>query len=121
MQKIKYPVGSTIGTSSGFKLKILDLSKNEYVCLVEKEKDHVAYFEKWMTQEQLDEQGYKLVSAPRWIPEIGDQYWFHSLGTPVDAIWKNRDVGMFNLKNNNVFKTKEECQKKIDEINLREI
>jgi hypothetical protein len=122
MQKIKYPVGSTIRTSSGFKLKILDLSKNEYACLVGKEKDHVAYFEKWMTQEQLDEQGYKLVSTPRWTPEKGDEYCtMYSDGSWGRDIWKGDKVDLFRLKTDNVKRTGEECQKKIEEINSREI
>lgn len=118
-------MGSTIRTSSGFKLKILDLSKNEYACLVGKEKDHVAYFEKWMTQEQLDEQGYKLVSTPRWIPEKGQKYWaIEALSEEIgmfEKIFTNNIVDKYFLKTENMFRTEEECKKKLDEINSREI
>lgn len=129
MQKIKYPVGSKLkvkGTreENDMEIEILDISKNEYAALivVVKEKDHVAYFEKWMTQEQLDEQGYKLVSTPRWIPEKDDKYYtIYSDGIWGRSIWNGDKVDLFRLKNDNVKRTSEECQKKIDEINSREI
>lgn len=129
MQKIKYPVGSKLkvkGTreENDMEIEILDISKNEYAALivVVKEKDHVAYFEKWMTQEQLDEQGYKLVSTPRWIPEKDDKYYtIYSDGSWGRDIWKGDKDDLFRLKNDNVKRTSEECQNKIDEINSREI
>ena len=132
MQKIKYPVGSKLkvkGTreENDMEIEILDISKNEYAALivVVKEKDHVAYFEKWMTQEQLDEQGYKLVSTPRWIPEKGQKYWaiealMEEIGM-FEKIFTNNIVDKYFLKTDNMFRTLEECQKKIEEINSREI
>ncbi len=130
LQKIKYSVGSKLkveGTreENDMEIEILDISKNEYAALivVVKEKDLCAYYDCWMTQEQLDEQGYKLVSfPPRWIPEIGQNFFYAtSAGLNERDIWKNNTFQMYMLKDNNVFKTYEECQNKIDEINAREI
>lgn len=120
MQKIKYPVGSKLKKqSSGVEIKIEDFSKNEFACLVRIIED--GEFE-WFTQEELDYFDYQLVSSPRWIPEKDvEKYWFYEGGQAWRRFWEGDPVDMFRLKEGNVFKTKEECQKKIDEINSREI
>lgn len=74
-------------------------------------------------QKKLDEQGYTLVSSPRWVPEEDEVYYtIDSCGDFDFRSWGDYPVfDKFRLKSDNVFKTKEECQKKIDEINSREI
>ena len=128
MQKIKYPVGSELSYNikSHFednktsKIKIIDISSNKFLAAITEIDDGISI--KWVTQEYLDMCGYKLVSAPRWIPEIGECYFASSnVGDLNSWNWCNNDWDRFRLKSDNVFKTREECQKKIEEINSREI
>jgi|SRR5882762_8485190 len=120
MQKIKYPVGSKIGNSS-WTIIIIDVSKNEYLALTKQEYNGrtITCF----TQEELDDLGYKLVSSPRWVPdEENENYFFiNSLGIAEENSFHGKEFFEFRLKCNNVFQTRQECQKKIDEINSREI
>lgn len=128
MQKIKYLVGSKLSYNikSHFednktsKIKIIDISSNKFLAAITEIDDGISI--KWVTQEHLDICGYKLESTPRWIPEKGEVYYcVNSYGTGDERIWESSQRDIFTLKNDNVFRTTEECQKKIDEINLREI
>jgi hypothetical protein len=123
MQKIKYPVGSKfIGTTpcseaSRRKSILVDKSKDEHACLLKFSEEEIF----WITQESL-ENYYTLVSTPPWIPEIGDTYFtIYNDGSYGDWCWTGDKVDLFRLKTDNVKRTREECQKKIDEINSRDI
>lgn len=123
LQKIKYPVGSIFefqGVTDKYLYEIVDVSKNEYIAFL-RMKDEVSGVA-ILKQEDFERLGYKLVSTPRWTPEIGEEYFtMYSDGSWGRYIWKGDKVDLFRLKTDNVKRTSEECQKKIDEINLREI
>ena len=123
LQKIKYPVGSIFelqGVTDKYLYEIVDVSKNEYIAFL-RVKDDVSALA-ILKQEDFERLGYKLVSTPRWIPEKGEIYYcVNSYGTGDERVWESSQRDIFTLKNDNVFKTGEECQKKIDEINSREI
>lgn len=120
MQKIKYSVGSTIKNGDG-EVKILDLSPNKEIACISFKTIHDGA-DGWLTQNQLDKMGFKLVSSPRWIPENGnDYYYIDDCGAKRKTDWRNDAIDIFRFKSDNVFKTYEERQKKIDEINSREI
>lgn len=120
MQKIKYPVGSKLKSPHFSRLiTIGDLSKNEFLAAVFWAEDN--NFIGWLTQENIDD-CYTLASTPRWTPEIGEEYFtMYNDGSLGSVIWKGDKDDLFRLKNDNVKRTSEECQKKIDEINSREI
>lgn len=119
LQKIKYPVGSKIKRGSFDEVVIGDITSGGLIAfIVDKNGDVINY----VTQKQLDEGNFNLVSAPRWIPEIGDTYFtIYNDGSWGSNIWKGDNVDLFRLKTDNVKRTSEECQKKIGEINSREI
>jgi hypothetical protein len=120
MQKIKYPVGSKLKNENG-EIYIIDLTKNEFACLVSI-KSEGFYNGQILTQKELEEHGYTLVSSPRWIPNYGSYYWtIDSYGKIDNVEYKGDSVDSFRLKTDNIFQTRQECQKKIDEINSREI
>lgn len=123
MQKIKYPVGSKLKSPHFSRLiTIGDLSKNEFLAAVFWVEDN--NFIGWLTQENIDD-CYTLVSTPRWIPEKGQKYWaiealLEEIGM-FEKIFTNNIVDKYFLKTENMFRTEEECKKKLDEINAREI
>lgn len=117
MQKIKYPVGSKLKNDIE-EGKIEEITSNGFACIlnINNLKWH------WFSQQELDNYGWRLISSPRWIPKKSETYWaINSLGLPEFNNWDGAEFDLFRLKNNNVFKTLEECQNKIDEINSREI
>ncbi len=114
MQKIKYPVGSILRNHSK-EIKIKKLSRNKVLCYVYKERTIYR-------QEDLDNLGYIATFIPLWKPTVDDVYWYiGNQGEINEMEWVGDKSDLFRLKNNNVFKTHKECQKKIDEINAREI
>jgi hypothetical protein len=120
LQKIKYPVGSKLISCRGDMITLEDLTPNQKLCLVSFGEGEQLY--KWYSQRELDFFIYKPISTPRWIPEIGERYFASSnVGDLNSWNWCNNDWDRFRLKSDNVFKTREECQKKIEEINSREI
>jgi hypothetical protein len=128
MPKIKYLVGSKLKNEYGFERIILELSKSDVLCVLSGG-EHIVdgqtrgyYCTAWYTPEELDKNGYTLVSSPRWIPKIGDTYFtIYNDGSYGDWCWTGDKVDLFRLKTDNVKRTREECQKKIDEINSRDI
>lgn len=120
MQKIKYPVGSTIDSHGRSMRRVVDVTKNEKICFLEYMNGELE--DEWFTQEKLDKEGYTLVSSPRWKPEVGQRYFFVTIERKVlDDFWRGDKSDIFLLRSENIYKTPEECQKKIDEINSREI
>ena len=102
----------------GFKVVIGDLSKNEFLAAIFWEDGK---FIQWTTQQIMDDL-YELISSPRWIPEKDNIFWYYELSGAICCTkWEGDEWSIFLLKSDNVFKTREECQKKIDEINAREI
>lgn len=123
MQKIKYPVGSTFLGKNGYsessikEAKLVDKSKEEYAGLLQFGRHDF----NWVTQEILDDY-YKLVSSPQWIPKRGEEYYtWDDEKVIIGSIWCNDDIDLFRLKQGKVSKSRNECQKKIDEINSRDI
>lgn len=120
MQKIKYPVGSKLISCRGDMITIEDLTPNQKLCLVSFGEDEQLY--KWYSQRELDFFIYKPISTPRWIPEKGEIYYFWTDTQWIqEKDWRGEEPDLFRLKQGKVCRTTEECQKKIEEINSREI
>jgi len=121
LQKIKYPVGSKLKNDLEEGI-IEEITPNGFACILNI--NDLKW--NWLSQEELDHFDWKLVSSPaRWIPKIGEQYWiievfFEDIGAS-EKIFTNNMVDKYFLKTNNIFRTSEECLKKIKEIDSREI
>ena len=119
MEKIKYPVGSKIKKASFNEVIIGDKTSGGLIAfIIDKDGNAIDY----MTQKQLDDSGFTLVSTPRWIPEKGEIYYFWTDTQWIqEKDWRGEEQDLFRLKQGKVCRTTEECQKKIEEINSREI
>lgn len=119
MQKIKYLVGSKLVNDQEV-IIIKEITSNGFACIAATQHNDLRWH--WYNQAELDHYDYTLVSSPRWIPKEGiEKYWFYDGGEAWTRFWEGDSADIFHLKQDNVFKTEEECQKKIDEINSREI
>lgn len=64
-----------------------------------------------ISDERFEALKKSLIKEERWVPEIGDMYYFLNVnGTAVVIDWNNDKGDFFRLGQNNVFKTEEEAK-----------
>lgn len=102
----KYKQGDILKSKAGKKQKILGVCGEVYFLSSDGNFDQskIGY-----TERELDSFGYTLSQPARWVPTIGQRYYYYTdYGEIKDSLWSKSEVDVFRLYTGNVNKTHEE-------------